>query len=49
VRITANVPGWLLAELDSIDGHEAALVVAGAPVPIHYYLWEPGFGVDHAT
>lgn len=40
VRITANVPGWSLAELDSIDGHEAALVVAGAPVPIHYYPFE---------
>lgn len=41
VRITANVPGWSLAELDSIDGHEAALVVGGAPVSIHDYLWEP--------
>ena len=40
VRITANVPGWSLAELDSIDGYEAALVVAGASVPICYYLWE---------
>jgi 4'-phosphopantetheinyl transferase len=49
VRITANVPGWSLAELDSIDGHEAALVVAGAPAPINYYLWEPGLGFDQAT
>ncbi len=40
VRITANVPGWSLAELDSIDGYEAALVVVGAPLPIHYYPFE---------
>jgi len=40
VRITANVPKWSLAELDSIDGYEAALVVGGAPVAICYYLWE---------
>jgi len=40
VRITASVPGWSLAELDSIDGYEAVLVVAGAPVPICNYLWE---------
>ncbi len=49
VRITTNVPGWLLAELAPIDGHEAALVVAGGPVPIHYYLWQPGFGLDRAS
>jgi 4'-phosphopantetheinyl transferase len=40
VRITADVPGWSLSELEPIDGYEAALVVAGAPVPICYYLWE---------
>ena len=40
VRITADVPGWSLSELDPIDGYEAALVIAGAPVPICYYLWE---------
>lgn len=40
VRITANVPGWSLSELDAIDGYQAALVVAGGPVPICYYLWE---------
>lgn len=40
VRITADVQGWSLAELNPLDGYQAALVVAGAPVPIHYYLWE---------
>lgn len=40
VRITADVPGWSLSELEPIDGYEAALVVAGAPVPICYNLWE---------
>jgi len=40
VSITGKVPGWSLAALDSIDGYQAALVVAGAPVPICYYLWE---------
>ena len=40
VHITADVPGWSLSELDPIDGYEAALVVANAPVPICYYLWQ---------
>jgi len=37
VRIAANVPNWWLFELAPIAGYEAALVVAGAPVPIHCY------------
>ncbi len=41
VRIRADVPGWSLAELNSIDAYEAALVVAGSSVPIRYYLWQP--------
>jgi 4'-phosphopantetheinyl transferase len=40
VRITAGVPGWSLSEVDPIDGYEGALVVANAPVPICYYLWQ---------
>jgi len=40
VRITADVPGWSLSELDPIDGYEGALVIANAPVPICYFLWE---------
>ena len=40
VHITAYVPGWSLSELDPIDGYEAALVVAHAPVPICYYVWQ---------
>jgi len=40
VRITADVPGWSLSELDPIDGYEGALVVANAQVPICYYLWK---------
>src|SRR5574341_1468311 len=31
VQITASVPGWSLAELDPVNGYEAALVVEGAP------------------
>ena len=41
VEIRADVPGWFLAALNSIDTYEAALVVAGSSVPIHYYLWQP--------
>jgi 4'-phosphopantetheinyl transferase len=40
VQITASVPGWTLAELEPIDGYEAALVVEGAPLPISHYLWQ---------
>jgi len=40
VHITAGVPGWSLSELDPIDGYEGALVVANAPVPICYYMWQ---------
>ena len=40
VRITAGVPGWSLSEVDPIDGYEGALVVANAPVPICYYVWQ---------
>jgi 4'-phosphopantetheinyl transferase len=41
VRIGADVPGWWLTELNSIDAYQAALVVAGSSVPIRYYLWQP--------
>ena len=41
VQIRADVPGWSLAELNSIDAYQAALVVAGSSVPIRYYLWQP--------
>jgi 4'-phosphopantetheinyl transferase len=39
VQISASVSGWSLAELDPIDGYEAALVVDGAPLAIKHYLW----------
>ncbi len=41
VRIRADVAGWSLAELNPIDAYEAALVVAGPPVPICCYRWQP--------
>jgi 4'-phosphopantetheinyl transferase len=41
VLIRADVPGWSLAELNSIDAYQAALVVANSSVPIRYYLWQP--------
>ena len=41
VQIRADVPGWSLAELNSIDAYQAALVVAGSSIPIRYYLWQP--------
>jgi 4'-phosphopantetheinyl transferase len=41
VQIRADVPGWSLAELNSIDAYQAALVVAGSSVPIQFYLWQP--------
>jgi len=41
VRIHASVPGWSLTELDPVETYESALVVAGAAVPISYYLWQP--------
>jgi 4'-phosphopantetheinyl transferase len=40
VQISASVSGWSLAELDPIDGYEAALVVEGEPLPIKHYLWQ---------
>jgi len=41
VLIHANVLGWSLTELDSFETYESALVVAGPPVPIRYYDWQP--------
>jgi 4'-phosphopantetheinyl transferase len=42
VRIDAKVPNWWLCELAPIAGYEAALVSAGAPIPIHCYQWQLG-------
>ena len=41
VQIDANVPGWSLTELDRVETYESSLVVAGPPVPIRYYHWQP--------
>lgn len=41
VRIRADVPGWSLTELDPVETYESALVVAGPPVPIRCYHWQP--------
>ncbi len=40
-RIGASVPGWSLSELDPVEGYESALVVAGPPVPIYCFHWQP--------
>lgn len=40
VQVHANVAGWSLAELGSINDCEAALVAEGAMAPIRLFLWE---------
>jgi len=37
--ISATVPGWILTELDSVDGYEAALVYQESAASIHSYRW----------
>jgi 4'-phosphopantetheinyl transferase len=39
VRITANVPGWNLTELNPGDGYEAALATKGDPLAVFCYRW----------
>ncbi|HWH80062.1 MAG TPA: 4'-phosphopantetheinyl transferase superfamily protein [Candidatus Binatus sp.] len=39
VKISAAVPGWILTELDSVDGYEAALVYQESAASIHSYRW----------
>jgi 4'-phosphopantetheinyl transferase len=41
VQITANVPGWSLAELNPGDSYEAAIAIQGERSPVSCYRWRP--------